>query len=233
MNATAFAVLLRDHMKAAVTDVAARRMVVDSLDSGMVVVRDIGTGDVYDEPYARLAGTALAPDDECLVLEIPGIGENAGTTRVVLGRLQRSAPDVIEFEAPISGQIQIAGGDAEGGEVASSSSTSTWVTALTVPWTDLPNGTYRVVTDGSLLAAHSATGNVDLRVSAGASPGGGVSLQVETTVPARTRIAVASVFSSLNVSGGSGVTLTLQYKPSSAGTAYVRNPVLRAWAVQA
>jgi len=72
------------------------RMQVDSIDAptGNPILREIGTGEIHDEPYARLAAASgLAPDDFVLVGTILGRGGTNGSTRIVLDKIT-NAPDV-------------------------------------------------------------------------------------------------------------------------------------------
>jgi hypothetical protein len=216
-------------LEQAAWDATARRMRVSAIEDGKVVLTDLASGDVYAQAYPRLVGPAIGIGDEVLVQEVPGIGPGSGSTRVVLGKLQRTAPSSIAFEVPLAGQPrEIADDLGTITEADSSGDTSAYVTALTVAWPDLPDGTYRVVADGSLLAAHTAADRVNLRVMVGGSAGGSVSIPVLSPVPPTTRIAVASTFDAFHVSGGGGTTVKLQYRPGMPGIAYVSNPVLHA-----
>lgn len=229
MDAQRLAALLARSTTDAASDAALRRMVADSVASGRVVLKDLASSELYQEEYPRLAGLAIAPGDEVLVAEIPGVGAGAGSTRVVLGRLQRTPPAAIPLEAPLIGQVYDEAWDYGASALtASSSDTVNYVSALTASWADLPDGTYRIAYRGDLLAAHSASGAVDLRVVAGVTAGGATDPTAPATVPAELRIAVAGVFSSIVVSGGGGISLQLQYRPGVAGTASARNPTL--WA---
>jgi hypothetical protein len=216
-------------LEQATGDVTTRRMLVSAIENGKVVLTDLASGAVYDQAYPRLEGPAIGIGDEVLVQEVPGIGAGSGSTRVVLGKLQRSAPSSIAFDVPLAGQPQeIAGDLASLTEHDSSGDTSAYVTALTVGWPDLPDGTYRIVTDGSLLAAHTAADRVNVRVMAGSTAGDNVSIPVLSAVPPTTRIATGNVFPTIHVTGGGGTSLQLQYRPGVTGIAYVSNPVLHA-----
>lgn len=94
---------LTGFVESQVIDVSSRRMIADSIEDGMVILRDLASSDLYDEAYPRLAGVLIDPGDEVLVIELPGIGPGSGSTRVVLGKLQRSEPASIAFEAPLAG----------------------------------------------------------------------------------------------------------------------------------
>lgn len=134
--------------------------------------------------------------------------------------IARALNDAAASDAPTF----VNGSSSSASSTASTTDTANFQDALSLVWSDLPDGVYDLVVVGSLLAAHSAGGSCNLRVQAGANNGTSYTLSVPNESPATTRLYAVHVFSAVAVSGG--LTAKVQYKSSTAGTTSARNPAL-------
>ena len=225
MQAANFFKQLRDDFNRLRADLAPRRMVVHAVADGRVQVKDVGTGAVYDQQYARLAGFVMAADDEVLVAEIPIIRPDGvvTSTKVVLGKLQRTAPAQFDAGAPLIGQVYPDGDSTSAATTSSNTSNASYVVARSYTTTRIPDGTYDLLVDVSVMIADSVPGGVDLRVLIGPTASGARTITPPNTANAETMVRHVLLFSDVVVAGG--VTVQIQYKRNSgSGTALARNP---------
>jgi hypothetical protein len=128
--------------------------------------------------------------------------------------------------------VFVGGQDASAADTPSTTNTATYVDATVWTWNEIPDGLYVVRVSGSLMMAHSAGGDVDLRIVCQGTPGSGLGPSVPAASPATTRVTTGGTFVDVEASGGTGLVIELEYKGGDAGTTSARNPQLNATAIK-
>lgn len=208
-------VLTRDHIRARVADGSLRRMIVNSIEpDGSLVLREVGTGTIHEEPYRALAGpSSYLVDDYVLVGEVMGRGSATGVTRVVLGKFGNNSPQTITDAASASTST-----------TPSTSNVTTYQDALTLSLA-LPAGTWTVTAHGGLALSHSVNqANWRIEIDGNAPTGHTLSLVTEQQVMAAHR--------RTGVAGGRTIAIKVQMKSLTAGTTTARNPHVMVTAVR-
>lgn len=186
------------------------RASVTAVSSGLISIQR--GGDTTDED----AGYPV------IVPGIPGVGDevvctNLGGAPVVLGMLGNATTN-----QPQIGQTYTLADSASGATAATNTSNSTYATVRSATWTsgDIPDGTYQLIVSWDAQFSDSASGSLNMRITANGAVGTVFTLSVGT---ARERIAFARTFVGSIVAGG--LTVTVEYKrDSGSGTASCRNP---------
>ena len=207
--------LHRANVQSSVASGSLRRMIVDSVEpDGKVVVREVGTGDVHDEPYLALASPSpYVAGDYVIVGEVMGRGLDTGSTRVVLGKAGINSASV----------ISVADSQATS-STPTTSSTATYADAITVT-VALPAGTWAVAAEGSLLMSHNVSqASWRIEIDGNASSPHTLSMVTEERFAAAHRVA--------SVTGGRTIAVKVQFRSFTAGTTSARNPMLSVTAVR-
>ena len=214
-HATRFWSMQRDHVRTSVANGSLRRMIVNSIEpDGTLVLREVGTNVVHDEPYLALASLSpYAVNDYVIVGEVMGRGEGSGVTRVVIGKPTNNSPLVIS--------------DGSSDSLATTPSTAdvtNYANAITFNLA-LPAGTWTITAHGDLLLAHNVNrANWRLEIDGNASTAHTASLVTEKRVAAH--------HTRSNVTGDRTVAIRLAFKSLDAGTASARNPSISVTAVR-
>jgi hypothetical protein len=164
-----------------------------------------------------------------LIPKAPEIGDRVaiaqvGGSSLVLGVISAEEVEELDLGAPTIGQVFARGAAASAASTTSNTSTSSYATALSATWSDVPDGTYDVVVMAGAAYSHSGSGNLHSRFTAGGSDGTEYSLSLTT---AREQIRYTWNFSNIVVVGG--LTVTLAYKLNGgSGTISARNPSMLA-----
>lgn len=194
-----------------------RSGIVTAMTSGLVSIRRAGSaGD--EGGYARL------------LPGIPKVGQRValikmGGAELVLGVISRVAETLLDLGAPIVGQVYIETDSAAAATTTSNTSNSSYVVARSYTWSDLPDGTYDILVDWSLMIADSVPAGVDMRIVMGATNSSPRTLTPPNTANAETTFRHPLLFTGVVVAGG--VTIQLQYKRNTgSGTALARNPAM-------
>jgi hypothetical protein len=193
---------------------APRRLFVDSVSSGLIVLEE-ADGTLIDEPIAWISAVPLVPGDAVVRLTLPGSGDrHAAPSHVAIGPIRRTDLPSAISDTPIVG---VAAQNAA--DTASTTSTSVYSDALVVNQA-LPAGTWTIQVYGSIFMRHSAAGAVDVRTEIG---GVGQTEITQSVVSAGfDRVAVAG--GRAGVAGGGTVAIKLQYRANAAGTATADQP---------
>lgn len=170
-----------------------------------------------------------------LLLRLPKAGDDValidvGGAPLVLGAIG-AVETLIDLGAPHVGRVYVNRNSAATSEgTGNTTSTSVYSTALTLTWSDLPDGTYTMIVSGSLLAAHSTSAGVNcgVDIAGTVSANGGVSCPASATP--YTRLDRNTLIDDVVVAGG--ITIKTVYKAASAGTASVVNPSVLAIAIR-
>lgn len=209
--------LHRANVQSSVANGSLRRMVVDSIEpDGKVIVREVGTNDIHDEPYLALASPSpYVAGDYVIVGEVLGRGPDSGSTRVVLGKAGINSPSTIS--------------DAKSQATSDTASTTNvppapFVSAITLALA-LPAGTWTVSAAGSVLLSHS----VD-RASFRLEIDGQVSNTHTLSMVTEERFGAA--FSRSGIAGNRTINVRVMFQSFTAGTTSARNPMISATAVR-
>ena len=221
------------------------RVAVSSTSNGLVKIQPLESPTPLAEGYARLTGTKLESGDEVAIIELSG-------KPFVLGKIQRSSPNGEAFDFPIqieadSAQaLEVSDGvsptlivDTDSGVVTGSSfnspvvttiaqssadttsttSTTTLQTACTTTL-NLPIGSWTLKAVGGCQFTHSSSGTVLFQVTIASTGGTARSMTFNNSV-------YGHGVDNAEVGGLSGsVTISLDYRCSTAGTTSARNPWL-------
>lgn len=195
-----------------------RSAIVTAVTGGLTKVRRAGSSNA-EGGYARL------------IPGVPKAGQRVamakmGGAELVLGVISRVAETLLDLGAPIVGQTYPK--SLSQGSATNSSTTSvapTYADAITLSWSDLPDGTYDIDVVFAYLAAHASGGSVSLRSTCGASNGSAHALNADSGTTGTLRIEACTTYTSVVVAGG--ITIKGQYAVASSGTAYARNPTLK------
>lgn len=203
-----------ERVRDAAAAVGNRLLYVTSYVAGLVTLQQ-ADGTVIDEAIAWAGVLPPQPGDGVVRLTIPGRGtRDAAPTFVALPIVRTDTPGVVERE-----------GSATNGAAPSTTNISTYATSLTVP-IPLGAGLWEIVASGDLLLTHSASGQCDVQMTIDGVSTSRQSPPLSPTV--YTRIGSSRRSTGVVVAvGGRTVNVTLDYKPSTAGTAVGRNPVVR------
>lgn len=194
-----------------------RSGIVTAVSAGLVSIRRAGSA-TDEGGYARL------------LPGIPKVGQRValakmGGAELVLGVISRVAETLLDLGAPIVGQVYIETDSAAAATTTSNTSNSAYVVARSFTWSALPDGTYDILVDFSLMIADSVPGAVDMRVVMGATNSTPRTLTPPNTANAETTFRHPLLFTGVVVAGG--VTIQLQYKRNTgSGTALARNPAM-------
>jgi hypothetical protein len=214
-RAAAFWSLTRDTVRSSVANGSLRRMVVDSVEpDGTLVVREVGTNTVHDEPYQALASPSpYQAGDYVIVGEVMGRGSDSGTTRIVVGKAGINSASTV--------------GDSKSQATSDTPSTAdvtNFVNVITLALT-LPGGTWAVNAQGSVLMSHNVN-QASFRVEIDGTFGNTHTLSMVTEERFAAAHSVASV------SGGRTINVRMQVRSFTAGTTSSRNPVITVTAVR-
>lgn len=121
---------------------------------------------------------------------------------------------------------------ASASDTPSTTNISTFVNALLWTWDELPDGLYVISIHGSLLMAHDAGGQVNLRLVCEGVAGTDFAVTVVAESPSTTRVAVAQGFNDVVIDDGNGATIELEFKGNVSGTTSARNPAITATAIR-
>jgi hypothetical protein len=209
--------LHRANVRGSVGDASLRRMVVDSVEpDGTLVVREVGTNTVHDEPYLAIASPSpYQAGDYVIVGELIGRGAESGSTRVVLGKAGINSPSTIS--------------DAKSQATSDTVTTTNippaaFVNAITLPLV-LPAGTWTVSAQGSVLMSHSVNqASFRLEIDGQFSNTHTLSMVTEERFGA--------AFSRTGIAGGRTINVRVQFQSFNAGTTSARNPMVSAVAVR-
>lgn len=211
-RATRILSLQRDHVTETVAGISLRRYLVDSIDGdGYLVLEDLASGEVEDEPYVALdTPGGYAAGDEVYVAEVMGRGGLGSSTRIVVGKPGGGT----------SGRIEMADTDAVGGNNTTTNFAT--VKTLSVP---LPAGMWSIVAVGSLLMSHSVNQAAwRIVIDGNAATEHALSMVTEERFEA--------AHDRSGIAGGRTVDVTLQARSVTAGTTTWRNPSLRVTAMR-
>jgi hypothetical protein len=205
------------NVRSSVASGSLRRMVVDAVEAdGTVIVREVGTNDVHDEPYQALASPSpYAAGDYVIVGEVMGRGPESSSTRIVIGKAGVNSPSTIS--------------DAKSQATSDTPTTTNippaaFVNAITLPLV-LPAGTWTVSAQGSVLMSHSVNqASFRLEIDGQFSNTHTLSMVTEERFSA--------AFSRSGVTGGRTINVRVQFQSFTAGTTSARNPMISAVAVR-
>ena len=170
-----------------------------------------------------------------LLLRLPKAGDDialidVGGAPLVLGAIG-AVESLIDLGAPAKGQVYIGRNSNAASEgTGNTTSTTVYSTALTLTWSDLPDGTYGMYVVGSLLAAHSTSAGVNCGVDIAGTVSANAGVSCPTSATPFTRLERNTLIDDVVVAGG--ITIKTVYKAASAGTASVANPSVLAIAIR-
>lgn len=196
------------------------RATVTNVSSGLVSIQRGGDTTDEDAGYPVLVPGIPAVDDEVLAVDVGG-------APLILGILGTAATN-----QPRIGQTLIKGDSASAATTASTTSDATWSTLRTLTWSALPDGTYDITVRWDAQFSDTASQQLNARANIGGNTGTTYTIAVGT---ARERVGYAQEDAGVVVSGGTGLTVTLQYKRNTgatAGTMAARNPAMTVFATR-
>ena len=128
-------------------------------------------------------------------------------------------------------QFVFAGGKSQTtADTSNTTSTTVFSDAMAWAWDELPDGVYVVAIQGSLLMSHSAAGAVSIRVHCNGVDGSAHNRSV--TADLVNRLVRVETFTEVVADAGTGITVKVQFKANSAGTATATNPAASATAIR-
>ncbi len=194
---------------------------IGTQSAGLITIQRVESTLPDGEAYGRLKGFATADQDYVLCLEMRGGGT------VVLGPLQNTAPAGYTLDAPlsVSGELVASAGlvnsdalfgvmpavYADTASVASTGATATFQNVITATFTLPAGGTWHVAAYATVRMTRSPAGGANLQILVNTSVAGTSNPNPDVAIPT-SHVCTAYIGP---YSGGTAMTVTLQYKGSS------------------